>query len=839
MQMEGREEAESMRPCAVSYYSASRVVLRAGSRRRHAIVAAGLTLCLAAAVVLLLAADEDQDVRRGGLGRPTDLLYKIPGISQETQAHIDSGEWSDEAVVMDMEKGLLPNILEKGPHNSFNATKKEKDPVEDDDDGAKKKKKVQEQGGVGNQTEPETGEADSGDAVPTGAPAAPSVPGAGRSEGGGSKDGTEDDDFGDMSDQMQGHCAMDPSKSCSKDADCSEEGGACVFWTCTGAGNGAGEESRCESTDDCVSQGGVCTGAGHCNGDPTQGCVQDKDCYTMGGICIMGGYCADDPGRGCEATIDCGELGGECIIPDRAWWVLDTNFPPDSDFGPYANWTDVQLKQKLLVLARKILHLQRNMEQQVGVNTHFKSGFKEVASHLPAGVDDSAGGGKNKTERRKMWEEGEADLRQRYDEAEQKVVAEIAPLAPRGQKLAADLKNDDGLQTARILDTNETLNDVASRVSTEGPALAASVAHLEKTSGETSVKVEQEAAAPLHELEVGEEADLAQAVASEAKHLNNSLRKWSEDGEGYLSHRIGETEALLQEIFNHNVNKLDLTLQNLMVQNSTLRAYMTDLMSRLAGDSTELAAFNKDSQSDEGAVGKEDSDVATLIDEMHSRLSQWVGVMKAGRLAAAQAAAAAKQKAAADLAAAEEARKTAEEKAAEDLAASQEKRKAAAEEAARQEREKILAEAAAHRAAEAKVAAAREARQQERSDRYADAQTNISIAIIDAQRRQAEAVAEEAAAKAEKARAEAEIARDQLKKAQAEAAAAAADALSKAQAVAAAHFVGPAAAGAGADKSMKTAVGGRAALVEVRQAVDKGKRASVARASALKRWLGK
>ena len=117
----------------------------------------------------------------------------------------------------------------------------------------------------------------------------------------------------------------------------------------------------------------------------------------------------------------------------------------------------VQLKQKLLVLARKILHLQRNMEQQVGVNTHFKSGFKEVASHLPAGVDDSAGGGKNKTERRKMWEEGEADLRQRYDEAEQKVVAEIAPLAPRGQKLAADLKNDDGLQTARILDTNENM----------------------------------------------------------------------------------------------------------------------------------------------------------------------------------------------------------------------------------------------------------------------------------------------------------------------------------------------------------------------------------------------
>jgi hypothetical protein len=96
---------------AVSHHGASAGVLRAGSRARHAVVAAALSLFMAAAVALMVLGGDGEGLERGAARRPVELAIQIPGIDTETQDHINSGEWTEAAVKEDIRLGLLPSDL--------------------------------------------------------------------------------------------------------------------------------------------------------------------------------------------------------------------------------------------------------------------------------------------------------------------------------------------------------------------------------------------------------------------------------------------------------------------------------------------------------------------------------------------------------------------------------------------------------------------------------------------------------------------------------------------------------------------------------------------------------
>ena len=98
----------------MSHHGAPSGVLRAGSRARHAVVAAALSLFIAAAVALMVLGGDGEGPEGGTARRPVELIIKIPGIRKETQDHIDSGEWTEAAVKEDIRLGLLPsNLVDK------------------------------------------------------------------------------------------------------------------------------------------------------------------------------------------------------------------------------------------------------------------------------------------------------------------------------------------------------------------------------------------------------------------------------------------------------------------------------------------------------------------------------------------------------------------------------------------------------------------------------------------------------------------------------------------------------------------------------------------------------
>ncbi len=46
---------------------------------------------------------------------------------------------------------------------------------------------------------------------------------------------------------------------------------------------------------------------------------------------------------------DCGDKNGQCVWMGDVWWQADEDFPQDSELGPYQNWTDAQLVEKIKV----------------------------------------------------------------------------------------------------------------------------------------------------------------------------------------------------------------------------------------------------------------------------------------------------------------------------------------------------------------------------------------------------------------------------------------------------------------------------------------------------------
>ena len=176
---------------------------------------------------------------------------------------------------------------------------------------------------------------------------------------------------------VQGHCSFSPSTDCTKDEECSQFGGGCLFWTCL-----SDPKTRCANTADCASTGGICTGPGHCSGEPELKCSQDEECSSAGGACVTAGYCSALPSLACVADTDCGDKGGSCLSAGNEWWKADENFPKDYKLGPYSSWSRLEMHKKLLIVMLKVLHMQSDLESQVPINAQFMGQIRWLQSFL-------------------------------------------------------------------------------------------------------------------------------------------------------------------------------------------------------------------------------------------------------------------------------------------------------------------------------------------------------------------------------------------------------------------------------------------------------------------------
>eukprot|EP00291_Cryptomonas_curvata_P027725 CAMPEP_0172211208 /NCGR_PEP_ID=MMETSP1050-20130122/36270_1 /TAXON_ID=233186 /ORGANISM="Cryptomonas curvata, Strain CCAP979/52" /LENGTH=387 /DNA_ID=CAMNT_0012891625 /DNA_START=1 /DNA_END=1161 /DNA_ORIENTATION=+ len=271
---------------------------------------------------------------------------KIDGIERETQDQIDSGEWPLFMVKDMMKKGLLPphSFDEDEESHSFNVP---------DDDGKKKKKSNKPQSGIngtnGNSSQEPANEN--------------STTSTGREVG--------------KHVGVPGHCEKDPHITCNSFDDCRAVTGTCIWWYCT-----VDVMKACQSTNDCGEEGGICSGPGYCQEFPEAACQIDRDCEAFGGSCVVGGYCLQSPNFSCLDDIDCNP-DDSCSFHEPQWWRADSDFPQDRDegFGPYPNWTDRQLRQKMMIAMRKIVHMQHDLEQQVPINTRLSRYIRRVRAN--------------------------------------------------------------------------------------------------------------------------------------------------------------------------------------------------------------------------------------------------------------------------------------------------------------------------------------------------------------------------------------------------------------------------------------------------------------------------
>ena len=253
------------------------------------------------------------------------VLTNIVGIDDVTRGLIDSGEWSKEAIVIDQEKGLLPpDPLQGGAGSAALGA--------GSSDGAKKKKK----GSSSN----ESGDQDG-------------INGVG----------------------IHGHCKLDVHIKCTSHAECGPIGG-CVQWHCSN-----NSEVKCLTSDDCGSYGGVCTGAGYCRSNPETACSKSEDCQIYDDSqCMFGGTCQLDSSVACIQDSDCSNAEDSCSFHIKKWWEAGIDFPADdSDTGPYANWTEVQLRRKMVIALKKILYLQADMESQIPINRMLNQSIENLA----------------------------------------------------------------------------------------------------------------------------------------------------------------------------------------------------------------------------------------------------------------------------------------------------------------------------------------------------------------------------------------------------------------------------------------------------------------------------
>ncbi len=272
--------------------------------------------------------------------KPTpSILTNIAGIDQETKGHIDSGEWSKEAVVIDQEKGLLP----PDPNQKNFASAELAGGSADD---AKKKK-----GGGGGADD-----------------------GSGDGSNGGGADGDDSPD-GAKGGNIKGHCQKDVHIKCTSHAQCGPLGG-CVEWHCSNS-----SETVCYTSDDCNPYGGICTGAGYCKANHETACSKTDDCAIYeDSQCLSGGTCELDPKVGCIQDSDCAQEGDTCTTHIKTWWEAGIDFPEDdTDFGPYAKWTPMQLRKKVLIALKKIMYMQADMESQVPINRLLNTSIEALA----------------------------------------------------------------------------------------------------------------------------------------------------------------------------------------------------------------------------------------------------------------------------------------------------------------------------------------------------------------------------------------------------------------------------------------------------------------------------
>jgi hypothetical protein len=267
------------------------------------------------------------------------VLTNIAGIDEETKGHIDSGEWSKEAVVIDQEKGLLP----PDPHQLKISSAELAGGSPDD---AKKKK-----GGGAD-------DASGDDSTGSGAD--------------GDGDDSEDNAKGGS---IKGHCKKDVHIKCTSHAQCGPLGG-CVEWHCSNS-----SETVCYTSDDCSPYGGICTGAGYCKANHETACSKTDDCSIYeDSQCLFGGTCELDPKVVCIQDSDCTMEGDSCSTHTKMWWEAGTDFPEDdTDFGPYKKWSPMQLRKKVLIALKKIMYMQSDMESQVPINRMLNKTIEALA----------------------------------------------------------------------------------------------------------------------------------------------------------------------------------------------------------------------------------------------------------------------------------------------------------------------------------------------------------------------------------------------------------------------------------------------------------------------------
>jgi hypothetical protein len=146
----------------------------------------------------------------------------------------------------------------------------------------------------------------------------------------------------------------------------------------------------CQNSNDCGEEGGICSGPGYCHDFPEAACQITRDCEAFGGSCIVGGNCLQKPDFSCLNDIDC-DPEDSCSFHEPRWWRADADFPQDPSrdegfgpYGPYPNWTDRQLHQKMMIAMRKITHMQHDLEQQVPINTRISRHIQRARANQTA-----------------------------------------------------------------------------------------------------------------------------------------------------------------------------------------------------------------------------------------------------------------------------------------------------------------------------------------------------------------------------------------------------------------------------------------------------------------------
>ena len=302
-------------------------------------------------------------------------LIKVTGIDSDTQDQIDSGEWSEPMVRDMMKKGLLPpesfekkedrfgfNVQDDGRVRSYNDTK-----VAVGSSGGSS-------GGTFSQPGNSSGNSSGNSATGVNVTANRA---AGTNETGASDADTASGRQVEKH-TTPGHCQNDPHIICSSVEDCSAVGGACVWWYCS-----EDPEKSCMNTNDCSESGGICTGPGYCKEFRQAPCSRDDDCDPFGGVCVVGGHCLQDPDFACLDDDDC-RAHDRCSYHEPVWWRANEDFPQDESLGPYQNWTDQQLRQKMIIAMKKMLHIQRDLETQVPINSKIASYYERIRANVSA-----------------------------------------------------------------------------------------------------------------------------------------------------------------------------------------------------------------------------------------------------------------------------------------------------------------------------------------------------------------------------------------------------------------------------------------------------------------------